>query len=347
MYLEVRLQCKCGGDAYKEFYHANTEEELESWCSDASFCPASTPYQIHNYACSSCGRNNSIIFDIHGYKLSNKKLNVKRFNPIPITLTPYTSDELCQGHSWDITNEDLLAQIVAKVLMGKQLHVEKILKGITGSSVNFRNHAINDAINKLTLDDPKYPFHRDGLIFQIFSWITAHAVKGSNSILRAPHLVEAQKGFDGLQINIDGGEVKAVVIFEDKATENPRNVIRNNVWPEFIEFNNGQRESELQQEITTMLGVRPDLVNDIEEAIETIFWDQAKKFRVAITASNAHMSEQGRARLFKGYDEVIPGRTVDFRNAEYVYIPNLRDWMQSFSEQAIAHLNTYRGNNNV
>lgn len=265
----------------------------------------------------------------------------------PITLIPFTSGNLCQGHVWTITNEDLLADIVAKLLMGKQLHVEKILTGLTARPLSYRDNAINDAIQKLTLDDPNYPYHRDGLIFQMFSWIAACSVKGDNSILRAPHLVEAQKGFDGLQINVDGGHVRDVVIFEDKATENPRAFIRDNVWPEFREFNEGQRESELQQEVTTMLSMRPDAFNDIEEAIETIFWEQSRKFRVAITANENHLDERGKASLFKDYDEVIPNRTVDYRNAECVYIPKLRLWMQKFSEQVINKLITYRDNKNV
>ncbi len=266
---------------------------------------------------------------------------------MPITLTPYTSGELCQGHTWVITNEDLLAQVVAKVLMGKQLHVEKILKGLSGSRVSFRDNVVNDAINKLTLEDNEDPYHRDGLIFQIFSWVTAHKSKSDTSVLRAPHLVKAQKGFDGLQININDGNVSDIIIFEDKATENPRKTIREKVWPEFNEFYLGERESELQQEVTTMLSMRPDIVNDLEEAIETIFWEQARKFRVATTASQSHMSAEGRARLFKGYDTTISNHTVDYRNAECVHIPELRDWMQHFSEQVIEHLNSYRGNPDV
>lgn len=266
---------------------------------------------------------------------------------MPINLTPYISDTLCHGHTWTISDEDLLAQMVAKILMGRQLHVAKILSGINVGNVNFSENVINDAIDKLTLDIGEQPYHRDGLIFQIFSWIAAHKSKGINSILRAPHLIPAQKGFDGLQIDINNGNIEGIVIFEDKATESPRGMIREQVWPEFKEFYEGQRESELQQEISSMLVNNTDVTGDLEEAIETIFWDKARKFRVAITAKGDHMNEAGRARLFKGYAETIPSSTVDFRKADCVYLHDLRNWMEKFSVLTVLYLNSYRDNNDV
>ncbi len=290
--------------------------------------------------CSACGR-------VHTYHGSPRDGSPVRSCCRPLNLIPFTSGNLCQGHVWVINDEDLLADIIAKLFIGKQLHVEKIITGITTRALNYRNNVINDAISKLTLKDPNYPYHRDGLIFQMFSWIAACSVKGENSILRAPHLVEAQKGFDGLQINVIDGQVKDIIIFEDKATEEPRDTIRDKVWPEFRQFYEGQRESELQQEVTTMLSMKASEVNDVEDAIETIFWEQSRKFRVAITANENHLSDKGKAALFKDYDDVIPNSNVDYRNAECVHIPELRKWMQRFSEKVINKLNTYRESNDV
>lgn len=266
---------------------------------------------------------------------------------MPISLTPYKSGELCQGHSWTVVDEDLLAQMIAKILMGKQRHVEKILLSAGTSNVSFRENAIDDAIGKLSLSNDEEPYHRDGLIFQILSWMAALKSKNEDSILRAPHLVMAQKGFDGLQININNGAVEAVVIFEDKATGSPRNFIRDKVWPEFLAFRQGERESELEQELSTLLDTRKDIIDDIENAIETIFWDGVRQFRVAITADAGHMNELGRARLFKGYDEIIPGRTTEFRRAECVHFPDLRSWMCDISGLAIQYLESYRESDNV
>ncbi|WP_394156454.1 hypothetical protein [Vibrio campbellii] len=290
--------------------------------------------------CNGCSR-------VHHYIVSGRETNAPKIDDKPITLTSFTSGTLCQGNVWKITNEELLVDLVANLLMGKQLHVERILASAPDRPVRLRENAINDAIQKLKLKPSEAPYHRDGLLFQMFSWVAAHAVKNEDSIIRAPHLVPAHKGFDGLQINVKDGLVKDVIIFEDKATDNPRETIRKEVWPEFKEFNAGKRESELQQEVTTLLSMKPDAVDDLEEAIETIYWEQARKFRVAITADKSHLDDNGKTRLFKGYDNIIPNGTVDFRKAELVHISNLRAWMQQFSDKTIKKLNTYRINNNV
>lgn len=88
--------------------------------------------------------------------------------------------------------------------------------------------AKKDAIALLSLKPDEKPWHRDGWMFQAISWIAAHNDGGI--AIRAPHLIKAHKGFDGLKLELsDAGEVTAVVVFEDKATENPRATIRDDV----------------------------------------------------------------------------------------------------------------------
>ncbi|MEJ1336732.1 MAG: hypothetical protein RPU37_11905 [Candidatus Sedimenticola sp. (ex Thyasira tokunagai)] len=256
---------------------------------------------------------------------------------MPITLTTFEQDNLCKGHIWEFGNEELLVDIVAQVMVGKQRHIKKILEGVTGRVIDFRANAVRDAVEKLTVQPGAGPWHRDGLIFQIFSWISANISSGPSSVIRPPHLIPAQKGFDGLQVDIDTntGNVSAVIIFEDKATTSPRNTVREMVWPEFSEFNSGERESELEQEITTLIETRKDLIVDVDAAIETLIWNNIRKFRVAITADAGHLTEAGRTRLFRGYDVVIPNEDTDYRRAEIVHIDNLREWMDAFSQRVI------------
>ncbi len=44
---------------------------------------------------------------------------------------------------------------------------------------------------------------------------------------------------------------------------------------------------------------------------------------------------------FKGFDKVAPGSRKR-RQAETMCIPALRDWMQTFAVQAIAHIEAWR-----
>jgi len=257
---------------------------------------------------------------------------------MPINLISFQQDDLCIGHTWNIVDQALLADLVAQVLIGKQRHVQKILEGVTGSSVEFKENAVNDAVKKLTVKPGSDPWHRDGLIFQIFSWLAANIATGSSSIIRPPHLIPAQKGFDGIQVDINDGSVSAVIIFEDKATTSPRKMIRDNVWPEFVEFHDGERESELEQEITTLIETRKDLIADVDAAIETLIWKKVRKFRVAITADESHMNSAGRKSLFKDYDTKVPNNDPDYRRAEIIHIQGLRNWMEQFSQDVITIL---------
>jgi hypothetical protein len=260
---------------------------------------------------------------------------------MPIKLTSYELGSLCKGYTWEIDDEESLVELVAKVLLGRQRQVQKILNGITGSSVSVNENAVRDAILKLTLKENQDPWHRDGLVFQIFSWIAAQKSSDENAIIAPPHLIPAHKGFDGLKVDVDSDNtVSSVVVFEDKATTSPRDTIREKVWPEFAELDKGNRESEIEQEVANLIASRPGLINDIDLAIENIIWKRQRKYRVSITADAGHMTDAGLARLFAGYEGVIPGGDSSYRVAECVHIPALRDWMDVFCNSVVVYLNS-------
>lgn len=262
---------------------------------------------------------------------------------MPIKLTGYNINSLCWGNFWEIEDEELLIELVAKVLIGHQHHVSKILRGVGFvNSINSSAKAKNDAIAKLTIPLGADSYHRDGLIFQIFSWIVAHKFSGNNSLIALPHLIPAQKGFDGLQVKIDtlSGEVEAVIIFEDKATENPRKTIRSMVWPEFRTFEEGNRESELMQETIGLISQRPDLIPDVDDAINKLVWNKVRFYRVAITGGSSHTTEKGLKSLFKGYENAVVCPTNIKRQGEVIYLPLLRDWINTFSQKVIVYLNS-------
>lgn len=263
---------------------------------------------------------------------------------MPITLNSFISENLCFGNKWEISDRNLLIEIVAQVLVGRARHAQKVLKGLgqLDPDIDYREQVLLDAIKKLTINGDVDVYHRDGLVFQIISWIAAHKNAGNSSIIATPHLIRAQKGFDGLQIDINSSrKVESIRIFEDKATENPRDTIREKVWPEFKEFYDGERESELEDQLSTLLLTKSQLVDDIDDAIETLIWKDVRKFRVAITAESSHVSEAGIKRLFKDYDEIVPGN-IDFRQAEYIHIDNLRTWMNDFCNEVINLLESRR-----
>jgi len=252
-----------------------------------------------------------------------------------ITLTAFDHGALCHGASWTVADEALLAQQIARVALGQSYHVEKILAGVavppppTGTSV------IQGAVAMLTAGAD--PYHRDGWMFQVMSWIAAH-VSSPRDLIRPPQMGLADKGFDGLQLELDaaGHSVTAAVIFEDKATERSRQTIRQEVWPAFAELESGTRDNQLAAAVVTLLQTRPEI--DPVQAVSTAIWSNVRRYRVAITVGQAHATAAGRQRLFQGYETVTGGVAIR-RRAETFVVDELRVWMNQIAAMAVAAIN--------
>lgn len=261
---------------------------------------------------------------------------------MPISLTPFSHDPLCYGSSWGVRDETLLAEQIARVALGQSRHVAKILAG-AGLAVpsTTTSSATTNAISMLTVAAGSDAYHRDGWMFQVMSWIAAYCAT-PDGLIRAPHMIFAHKGLDGLQLILDedGQEVSAAVIFEDKATDNPRNTIRDEVWPDFQKMEGGDRENVLIADVTALLSTQTGM--DIDAAIQNIVWKQIRHYRVSITVGDTHNSNAGRARLFKDYDGIIAG-DIGRRRSETFFIADLRPWMNRLAGMAITFLQSMEG----
>lgn len=255
-----------------------------------------------------------------------------------LTLEKVNSPDLCDGSEWVVADEDALAEHVARIAVGQYRHVAKILLGEGATAATVTQSAKGDAIALLTRRKGEEPWHRDGWLFQAISWIAAHNASGV--AIRAPHLIKAHKGFDGLKLELsDAGEVTAVTIFEDKATEHPRNTIRDDVWPGIVKLEQGERTNELCQEVSSLLEAQlktfPNL--DVDAAVQQIVWKEKRRYRVAITVDKPHLTAKQRKRLFKDYDTYAPG-DIARRGAETMCLPDLRPWMQTFADNVIVKI---------
>jgi hypothetical protein len=251
-----------------------------------------------------------------------------------LKLTPIVHGDLCHGWRWSVEDIDLLAERVARVAMGQYRHVSQILEGLNVSPpTGGKDHAEN-AKRKMKVAVNGDTWQRDGWIFQIISWIAASLQKNDNTVLKAPHIFHAHKGFDGMELVIskDSTSIVAVVIFEDKATEDPRGTLYDDVFPAIVDFEKGERISELTHEATGLLEAQqisfPGL--NIDNAIDTIFWQEARSYRISITTGKTHNEDDGRERLFKGYDIATTG-AIGRRRAETMHFDNLRKWMDGFA----------------
>ena len=250
---------------------------------------------------------------------------------MPIHLTPIAHKALLHGYTWEVADENLLAELIARVALGQARHVNKILQKIAATPPLPVDSAFDAAMEMLTVPAGEEPWHRDGWIFQVMSWLSAVKAEPT-SLVNTPQMILAQKGFDGIQIDFDVvGAVSAVIIFEDKATDNPRKTIREDVWPEFQAFESGTGMNVLVAEVAGLLEKRPGL--DVDEAISRIIWKDARHFRVSITVGDSHCTDEGRGRLFKDYDTAVVG-DVKRRRGETFHISDLRSWMALIAAKA-------------
>lgn len=266
-------------------------------------------------------------------------------NTMTLTLTQIDHGDLCHGWSWTVADEDALAEQVARITLGQYRHVARILAGANVAGPVTSAEQAQAAIVQLTVPMGKDPWDRDGWIFQAISWIAA--LNGPTaSVTRPPHIRKSDKGFDGMQLQLsdDGHSVTAVVVFEDKATDNARDTIREDVWTGIVKLENGERLNELTHEVSALLDVRAvsDTMFDVDAAIAGVLWNQARRYRVSITVGDTHNSVVRRKALFSGYDDSAPG-AVERRRAETFYVPALRTWMAAFADRIIAKIEELSG----
>lgn len=257
--------------------------------------------------------------------------------PTPIELVVSDHPPVCHGFQWRVTDEDELAVIVAWVAVGRFNHAEQMLTRLKHpKKASALESAKQQAIRCLTVGGSVTKEHRDGWVFQIISWITACIQSGGKVASSVPHYQLASKGFDGLLVPLTdkGKSFEILTVCEDKATQNPRSTITAQVWPEFEEMENGDRDQELLAGLTTIL--QRYQIQDVEQLVESVQWHENKHYRLSITISPDEAKDDSeRQKLFKGFDQVIDGTDIKRRRAETLAVKDLRSWMNQFCNRVI------------
>lgn len=251
---------------------------------------------------------------------------------MPITFSPISNKDDWAGSSWTIAKDDELAELIAKIALGQSRYVRRVLKETGFAVPDPKETELTGALKLLTATDPEKPWHRDGWMFQVISWIAAH-LQDPSGLIAPPHMIHAHKGFDGIHVRVDPNtnKVTCVVICEEKATDNARKMVRDRIWKEFEEMQNGERDNELAAEVTRLLETAREI--DVDAAVETIVWKNTRHYRVSITVGDEHNNEDGQHKLFEGYSTVVGGAVIR-RRGEVLYLEDVRSWMAKLAESA-------------
>ncbi len=242
---------------------------------------------------------------------------------------------------WSVVDENELARLVALLMLGQHRHVNRILETLSPSPMPISGQAIDAAVAQLSNTSVGNLENRDGWLFQLISWIALNRRTEGKLFLDAPHPMPAFKGFDGVAIRLvdDRSAVKFVLLTEDKATDNPRKVFREEIIPELEKTESRSNESRIMAKVSTLVDQCTVSLDDAEKLLSTSFLGSSVRHRVCIGTSKSKLPKK--TKTVEGFDKAIPGDQKR-RGAELLILPDLRMWIQRIAVAAIAHLDEMR-----
>jgi hypothetical protein len=253
-------------------------------------------------------------------------------------LLSYTEikDAYCQRIEFDITDIDSLAKTIALVLIQEYDMARNLMTGNTSlaNAAQLEQDDIEDIIQRRL--HPTVVYHRDGFLFQLMMWLAAHLDLQDGDLLALPHSQGSAKGQDSIIVHRSTDAVVALTICEDKATENPRNMVRDEVWPEIEEYEQGGRRDELRSNIIATLGTGGIPSAEAQNLVRGISWVGKRRYRVRVTVE----PNQRTSNLFKGFEEIVNGDN-EMRRGETTILPSMRNWMTTLAGKVENELRSF------
>ena len=265
-----------------------------------------------------------------------------------LKITGFPIDDDCVGSKWKVENEDQLARLIAIVVMGQAAQAAHIIDELLSAAPAFTNEALKkEAVIKFTVQDvsqtPRmgYPrIQRDGLIFEIISWIAAKQVSGEKCFLKDPHTSSTSQGLDGIMIelNEDGSEILKSTIFEDKCTDNPRDTFTQKVIPGFLDRHGNTRNAELIAAAATLIQLSGVSNVQAMSMVRKVIDNSSRQYRAGFALTQDFDTEEAQKALFKGYDKIKDINQEQRIGASLIVDGKLRDWFDALATKIIAYI---------
>lgn len=270
-------------------------------------------------------------------------------NLTALEITSFPIDDACVGSKWKVDNEDQLVRLIAIVVMGQATQAAHIIEELLPATPAFTFDALKqEAVIKFNVQEvaqtPRtgYPrTQRDGLIFEIISWIAAKQVSGDKCFLKDPHTSSTSQGLDGIMIelNEDGSEIIKSTIFEDKCTDNPRNTFTKKVIPGFLDRHGNKRSAELIAAATTLIQLSGVSKVQAMSMVKKVIDNSTRQYRAGFALTQDFDTEEAQKALFEGYDKIKDINQEQRIGASLIVDGNLRDWFDALATKIIAYIN--------
>ena len=257
--------------------------------------------------------------------------------------------------TWTVEGPEALAEALAWLYLRKDRHAERVIKALEPGRASLPGKVIENAIETLSvrvddiadaLNSPDAEVqkravgtrdtrveHRDGLLFQHVSWIAAH-LRLPNAKATLPHVRQADKGFDGVLLEMDPAQagLSRIVLCEDKASIKPRALVTQSIWPEIKLIQADKKDREILAALSAILDTMPEV--DQEAVIDATEWRGARQFRVALTAGCDQSKNGGFQHIFVGFDSAAGG-AIETRIAEVMPMGEVRPYLADLADRVI------------
>lgn len=275
---------------------------------------------------------------------------------MPFTFQKADLSPTCNFSQWALIDESRLIRTLAWLYLRKPIHAVQIINELEPSKAGFPGKVFENAIALLSIRladiaedlssaDPekkkaannkknKRIEQRDGLLFQHLSWVAA-SIDMPTALATPPHVRRADKGFDGLLVSIEDayGAISSVVLCEDKASVNPKNLVQGSVWTEITGIVNGDKDLELLDAITAILREQSDLEGDKqEELLDALIYEQTRAFRVAVTVMPENADAAGYQHIFNNFEKHALGPNT-VRLAEVLPSDDTREFLKNLARK--------------
>jgi hypothetical protein len=268
-------------------------------------------------------------------------------NKVALLLDTVAVDAHSVGSRWTVQDIDHLAKLIALIAMGQALHAAKIIEELSPATSAITAASLTNAAKIQlrvigTTDEQKDAsrWRRDGFLFEAISWIAARQTGTSRTYMKDPHLKSTTQGIDGLMIELDdtSQEISNATIFEDKCSENPRAMFRDDVMKAFKDHHSNLRGPELVSGAAALIKESGlDGTASVEAAARVL--DLAyRRYRASLAVTPDHDSEKGRTALFKGYEKLAGITSQQRIGATFVVDGDLRDWFDDLADYSLAAL---------
>ncbi len=254
---------------------------------------------------------------------------------MPLAIIHTHTSPHCLGSVWTVSDADALAEVCAQILIGRAHHAATILNGVRPlGSPPVMSSELRDCLHReLHPQTRQTIWHRDGLLFEIISWVAARLTATASEAISDPHLKATNQGTDCVKVTINPvtRTVTRATVYEYKCTANWRQLFSQDILAAFQEYLSGKRDNQLAQTAITLLGSLGFTSEERSAAYDELIQARPLAFQASLTVAPSDFTADQRLALFNGYDSIAVDIADRFGNT--MPLDDVRTWFAGFSSK--------------